>query len=360
MSRNLFQRLMSHAEAGGTLIANAEKTRYIKRESDEDAELMAKADVKKRRVITRQMRAVMFEYKTRRYFAFFGFSATQAEPLRLPDGLTQIDSKPSLLAIAITETDAMPRATPSEIREIVEAEYQGIDDYSGHDIDAVAGLFPRVIFAEADINHTYTADLDRVLGAMVVNTYFEGPITLSEDTLAVAESLFTDGSEFIPFGNVLQGILSISWSGLYVELYRCVEQLYPVPRLTDLIDHWSSSQSFGTLADLLQTRLGWRPREDESLIKLISACPDSVASDLIAAFELLLDEKSTPANVAGRQVYAMRNGLVHFRGQNSIQQLSDEKWNAVVIAMMGLVAQTYAAFGEQYHNGVGGSANAKA
>ncbi|WP_223564813.1 hypothetical protein [Agrobacterium tumefaciens] len=352
MSQIIFQRLIDYAEAGGTTIMNADKGRYIKRESDHDAELMAKAEIIDRRTITRQMRAVMFEYEDRRYFAFFGFASIQDQLLQMPEGLRELDATPGLFAIAVTETGAMIRATPAEIREIVEGEYRGLKGYEGHDLFAIASLFPPVMFFEADVDYTYTANLDRVLGAMVSATYVDGPFALSEDTLETVAALFTDGSEFIPFDNVLQGVLSISWSGFYVELYRCVEQLYPVPRLVDLIQQWSSTQSFGTLADLLQTSLGWRPREDESLIKLIAACPESVSNDLAAAFGILLNEKSSPSEIAGRQVYAMRNGLVHFRGNSAVGHLSDEKWNAVVKAMIALVTATYAEFGEKYHQGI--------
>lgn len=72
MNHVIFQRLMDRAAAGGTVIANSEKGRYIKRFSEEDAELMAKADIIHRRKITRLMQAVGFDHHGRRYFAFLG------------------------------------------------------------------------------------------------------------------------------------------------------------------------------------------------------------------------------------------------------------------------------------------------
>src|SRR5690606_33621098 len=74
MSSAIFRRLSEHAAALGVLVANADEARWIKRLSEEDADLMAKADVKATRKITRQMRAVQFQYNTRQYFAFFGLS----------------------------------------------------------------------------------------------------------------------------------------------------------------------------------------------------------------------------------------------------------------------------------------------
>jgi hypothetical protein len=349
MSSTIFQRLIDRAATDGTFIANPHEGRFVKRLSEADAELMAKADILETRRITRQMRAVMFEHNGQRFYAFFGFASASGIPLQLPEGLVEIEPTPGMFGIAIIEAEILPRASPSGIRDIIEADNTGVEGYEGHDLSAVAGLFPPVVFAEADVNYHYTSRIDRVLGAMVAANYLEGPIALVDSTLNSARELFTSGPDSIPFEIVLQGILSISWSGLYVELYRCVEQLYPVPRLSILTQKWASSDSINDLAELLRDSLGWRPREDESLIKLIAICPERIRNDLIAAFELKLEEENNSAEAAGRQVYSMRNGLVHFRGNTTIVQPHDKKWNDIVVAMIALVAETYSRFGEQFH-----------
>jgi hypothetical protein len=352
MSNAIFRLLVERAAIDEIIIANGDKGRFIRRLSDADAELMAKADVKDKRKITRQMRAVMFEHCDQRFFAFFGFGSSVGAQLQMPEGLVEIDPTPGMFSIAITEAEVTPGATPSEIREIIEAEFRGVEGYEGHDLNAIADLFPPIIFVEADVNYAYTSNIDRVLGAMVAVTYLDGPIALTEETLNAVRSLFTTGPSSIPFEIVLQGILSISWAGLYVELYRCVEQLYPVPRLSNLVTRWGSAHSLNTLAELLRDSLGWRPREDEALIKLITECPQQVANDLVTSFGVNVDETSVPAEVAGRRVYAMRNGLVHFRGNKEVEQPNDESWNAIVLAMIALVAETYNRFGERFHAGV--------
>jgi len=349
MSAATFKKLIDHAAANGVDIANADKVRWIKRRNDEDAELMSKADVIARRKITRQMRAVLFEHEDRRFVAFFGFASVDDMPNGLPEGLTEIELTPGTFGIAVTETDVMPRATASEIREMIEADFEGVEAYEGHDLQAIRELFPRILVVEANVDFTYTSDIDRVLGAMVSATYIDGPIALSEATLRAASQLFSSGSEYIPYQNVLQGVLSIYWGGLFVDLYRCVEQLYAVPRLLDLTKVWASDRSIAELADLLDKRLTWRPREEESLAKVIAGCPPATAAKLVSAFGGKLEATSIPAEIAARYVYNMRNGLVHFRGDTRIVQPVDEEWDQIVLAMIELVSETYAAFGKQYH-----------
>lgn len=345
MSGAIFKRLSDCAEAAGTPIADADQPRWIKRLSQEDADLMAKADIKATRKITRQMQAVQFEYEGKRCFVFFGFSTIE----ELPEGLTALPLTPGVFGIAVTETDVSPKATASQIRDIIEAPFAGAEGYDGHELDDVASLFPAALVLEADIDLTYTGDIDRVLGTMVAISYFDGPLSLSRQTLKAFVRVFEEGSEYIPYLNVLQGILSISWSGLYVELYRCIEQLYAVPRLLDLTQEWKFDRSLGELAELLEARLSWRPKEDDSLCKVIGACEDATVNSVIAAFRLAPDENSTRAEVAGRAIYAMRNGLVHFRGRTRIAPPTDEQWDEIVAAMLGAVSDSYDAFGRVFH-----------
>lgn len=349
MSAATFKKLVDSAAVNGTDIANADKARWVKRLSDEDASLMAKADVIEWRKITRQMRAILFEHDDRRFGAFFGFAPVDDMPNGLPEGLTEIDLTPGTFGIAVSETDVMPRATASEIRELIESEFEGVENYEGHELQAIRELFPRILLVEANVDFSYTADIDRVLGAMVASTYIDGPIALSEATLKAASELFLSGSEYIPYKNVLQGVLSIYWGGLFVELYRCVEQLYAVPRLLDLTQHWASSRSIADLADLLDKKLTWRPREEESLTKVIAGCPTVTATTLVSAFGGKVEPPSSPAEIAARHVYNMRNGLVHFRGGTKIVQPTDDKWDQIILAMIDLVSAAYAAFGKQYH-----------
>jgi hypothetical protein len=208
------------------------------------------------------------------------------------------------------------------------------------------------LFVEADTNHIYTADVDRVLGAMVAVAYAEGPIALSEQTLKGIATLFAEGSDYIPYPNILQGLLSISWSGLFVELYRCIEQLYAVPRLLDLTKDWKSEMPYSELAELLENRLAWRPKEDESLTRVIARCEQKTLDNLVRAFEIELDEKSAITERVGRAIYSMRNGLVHFRSAKKVEPPDDAKWDRIIAAMLDAVANTYAAYGQIFHENV--------
>ena len=177
----------------------------------------------------------------------------------------------------------------------------------------------------------------------------EGPIALGQQTLKGIAALFTEGSDYIPYSTILQGILSISWGGLFVELYRSIEQLYAVPELLDLTKDWKSEKPFSELAALLENHLAWRPKEDKSLIRVVTCCDQKTINDLARAFEINLDERSTTAERVGRAIYSMRNGLVHFRSATKVASPDDAGWDLIIAAMLAAVANTYSAYGQIYH-----------
>ena len=124
----------------------------------------------------------------------------------------------------------------------------------------------------------------RVLGALTARSYADGPIAPSGTTLNKVADIFQSGSEHVPFENVLQGMLSISWGGFFLELYRAIEQLYAVPRLAALVEAWPTSLPYRSLADLLESHLAWRPKEDDALAKIIAECDDTIVAPLRESF----------------------------------------------------------------------------
>jgi len=256
MSQQIFKRLIAHASDDGVVIPEIDQKRWIRRLSDADASLMAEADVFGHQQITRQIRAIHFEHEAVRYFAVLGIGETGD----VPEGLVPTELTPGTLSVALTQSDIQPNAKGLEILEAIGDLHGGIEGFDGYELSAIAKLFPSVEMFEADKNYEYTANVVRVLGALTARSYVDGPIAPSDTTLNKVSDLFQSGSEHVPFENVLQGMLSISWGGFFLELYRAIEQLYAVPRLAALVEAWPTSLPYRSLAYLLESHLAWRPQ----------------------------------------------------------------------------------------------------
>ena len=183
------------------------------------------------------------------------------------------------------------------------------------------------------------------MGVLLSAFYGQGPIELSDEALKSLKDLYEAGSNHVPFRNIVQGHLAMTWSGLFLELYRAIEQLYSVPKLTNLTDEWASPKPFYELAELLENQLGWRPKEEDALRELIESCGGSLLDMLTSE---LCPNAENKAQAAAKAIYKQRNSLVHFRSAMPEQDYSTEQWNNRICLMIKLVSHLYERHGKNY------------
>ena len=183
------------------------------------------------------------------------------------------------------------------------------------------------------------------MGVLLSVFYGQGPIELSDEALNSLKELYESGSSHVPFRNIVQGHLAMTWSGFFLELYRAIEQLYSVPKLTNLTDQWASPKPFYELAELLENQLGWRPKEEDALRELIESCGASLL-DMLA--NELCPNAENKAQAVAKAIYRQRNSLVHFRPAMPEQDYSTQQWNNRISLMIKLVSELYERHGENY------------
>lgn len=347
MSAALFERLFATASQRGLEIANATEKRFIRRLSDEDAELMAGGDTRSL-VISRQVRLVRITFKGEIFFCVFGL----ATPEHLPFGLELTDLTPAIFAIGVLEARIQPSSSisASDIRDAIEEDFIGSPEYQGHQLDDIARLFPRASVYRVVQDEPYLHSDHRVLGSLLARSYADGPIQIMSPTIEKLWVTFEAGSRFIPYQNLVQGLMAISWEHLFLETYRCLEQLYAEPRVSALRDQWHSTLSLRELAAMLERHLSWRPKEDEALCKIIASCDGACLVSLCVAFGMHepLEDLALRAERTSRKIYDLRNNVVHYRPIHETIQKTDAEWDCIVFALLDVVNQVYELRGEPF------------
>lgn len=346
MSNQLFNALFARAEHDGVTILDQDKARWLKRHSAEDAELMAKADVRGL-ILSRQMRAARVRHSGQSYFVAAGFPVN-TDALQ---GLTEASLTPGLFSASILELGVSPKATGSQIRDAIEDYHESYDGYEGHDLDSISELYPSLVCFSLNENFDVAKSTSRLVGAYLSRFYIDGPLDFSDGLREKMAHLFESGSKHIPFQVALQGLVAFNWPGLFVELYRCIEQLYTVPRLVEVTKEWKTDKSLRDLADLLERTLSWRPKEDQSLTRLLqTGCTSATISSAAQALKVEVPEdQAQAADVTARAIYRARNSLVHFRPAGNDAQFTAREWDSVIISMIAIIDELYRKFGRTFH-----------
>ncbi len=342
MSKDLFAKLVDAVEASpDRVLTNSDAARWIKKLSDEDATLMSQADVIEACLVTRHLRASLLQHEDAMFLCVSGLEADED----LPIAFEAFELTPGLFALAVSELKLVPKASAIEIFDTIDSSFQGAVGYEGHELEDVAKLFPDVSIFQLDNDADSSGSIWRSLGVLLSVFYGQGPIELSEEALESLKELYEAGSDHVPFKNIVQGHLAMSWSGLFLELYRAIEQLYSVPKLTNLTDEWASPKPFYELAELLENQLGWRPKEEDALRELIESCDDPLLDMLTSE---LCPNSENKAQAVAKAIYKQRNSLVHFRSAMPEQDYSTEQWNNRICLMIKLVSHLYERHGKNY------------
>lgn len=347
MSGAIFERLVIAATQRGVAIDAANQARYIRRLSDSDAALMAQADTSALS-LSRSQKLVRVGWEDETYLVTFGIGEPDPSPL----GVEYSTLTPGLFASSVLAANVRPSPTASgaQIRDAIEGEHAGIEGYEGHDLSAIAALFPTCLTYRVSAPEPYAKSDHRFLGAILARSYADGPLHIDPATLQKFAYLFESGPDFLPYENLLQGLLSFSWGNLFLETYRCLEQLYAQPRVSALTSAWSSPLAVRDVVALLENHLSWRPKEDEALAGLIGTCSGASLQCLCSAFNVSFSvdaQDKACVSVAGR-VYKLRNNIVHYRPIHEAVSKADDEWNRIVQAMLDVLIDVYTRLGTAF------------
>lgn len=347
MSKALFDILISTARQRDTDIDNPEKGRFIHRHSEDDAHLMAQADTSALS-LSRSQRMVRVTWKNDLYFVTFGIG----EPDSIPQNLEYAELTPGIFVSSVLAANILPSQAISgaSIKDTIEGEYIGTQNYQGHDLYSIASLFPACQIYRVISPAPYTESNHRFLGTILAKSFTDGPLNLYPKTLQYFSDIFEAGPDFLPYENILQGLLSFSWSNLYLECYRCLEQLYALPKVSALTQRWNSPLALKEVVALLESHLSWRPKEDEALTSVVRELTVQSVQLLCCAFQqqYLTEDHIRSCETVASHVYKLRNSIVHFRPLHATVSKSDGEWNDIVQAMLLALDDIYTKLGKAF------------
>lgn len=126
----------------------------------------------------------------------------------------------------------------------------------------------------------------------------------------------------LPYENIFLSLTANHWKHAFLEVYRCVERLFVLPRILDLKSKLQLTDSGMSIARSCFLELGWKSKEEEALKKLLEMqCTQTIVTtsqlataSLLSGISLnyqnfVLTKKS--AEKLAEKIYKIRNSFVH-------------------------------------------------
>lgn len=187
-------------------------------------------------------------------------------------------------------------------------------------------------------------NLIRISGFYILKNSQLIALGFSRETLDKLEKIFFEGSKNIPYENLLFSLVSVSWKYSFLDIYRCIERLFSISSLDVFHKDLRITDSLLKFSADVERYIGWKPKENEAVNKLVEGSPEE-ALQLLREIKQLLD--STEEGKCGDLFYKIRNSIVHFRPANQPINLDDKNWDMLIRASLYIVEYWYNQYDEQ-------------
>jgi len=342
-NEHIFSSLVDFVKQNGIDIP--EGIRYIKTDGEEKRWLK-ELKVSQKQIILPNLRTVSINFDQKEYFVVVGWDDSES----FDEVLDPIFLNAGLVTALLFELEVPIRREvgPYEIADEIQYKYQTCDkeqEYSGHDFSEVSKFFEPIlayqILEESPLNGD---DIIQISGFYICENNKKLSLSFSPETIGIFERVFIEGPSSIPYENLLSSLTSVRWKHSFLDIYRCIEQLFPISRLYDLHQSLGISISLLEFSAKIENSIGWRPKEDETLNKLFDELPTE-ARKLFSEVRYYLD--STKEGELGTWFYKIRNSIVHYRPATQQFELDDENCNKLIRGALLVIEYLYEKYNQK-------------
>lgn len=181
-------------------------------------------------------------------------------------------------------------------------------------MEVVDKYFSKISLFEIRAGSSLTSDDSkdyRIALAAVLCSKAARPLEWPSRTMERLGEMAMDRNEKAPFHLLFRMMTESRGDAAFLAVYRCIEQLFPLPKIATLCSELGVTIPAMQVAKSLEQHLGWRRPEIESLNQIMSGAPDSILMELAAFFNITVSTE--PAATVAKAIYDLRNRCVHFR-----------------------------------------------
>ncbi len=279
-----------------------------------------------------------YELDGMRYFACYSES-----DMELPDDvggqLVPVDLDAGVWTALIFELAVIPNSNKSALDVYDEILFvdEGPEVPRPVSFSTVECCFPKIRVFEIDQESVFfDVDVNKILGYFLIGNV-RPSLKFSGGTIAEFKLTFQNSSHELPYELVVHAYGSSHFKNSFVDLYRCVEKLYPIPSLSKLKETVLRDECSIELAAILESTISWRPIENNALEQLFKYLPESLRSEI----ETLAGQVNGAPAGAHNFIYRLRNSTVHYRKALGTLVVEDVQWDQLIGIMLRVIQNLY-------------------
>ncbi len=271
----------------------------------------------------------VFDFNEKEYFVIIGW--TEDNIITFEDILTRIQINAGLVTALLSDLKVPIRAKVKPLEIIEKVFYPIEDDYTGHNFEDVSIFFePILVYQILDDSPLKGTDIERLSGFYMIKNCQNLTLKFSQKTLIVYEKLFLESPQNVPYENLVLSLTSVYWKYSFLDIYRCIEGIFPESRLYELHKQLNISTPLREFLNRIETSLKCKPKEEETVIEIIKNSPEDANENFRNVKKVIHDEDT---GELGKFFYKIRNSIVHYRHRDEelkLEKLEDETWDQLI------------------------------
>jgi hypothetical protein len=265
-------------------------------------------------------------------------------------GVIEQDINAALFILLVKDAN-LQRMSPLSLPELEDNIFYGQYgvDYRGHDFTDLMNYIEKFTVFRIDSNSAFSGRDGPEIGYYICSQ-FDKFVTLPIQPLVTDYQEILQEQSAVLKENVFLSLTATHYKHSFIELYRCIEVLYVLPRSINLKAKLAYSNPAYELARHCIDELGWRKREEDSLCRILKDINESVIAGsgiqkaTFADPEWLFNgtdsEKKSHEKLAVK-IYRIRNQLVHQLLPDDEIDIADQDWNLLIKFTLDVIKDAY-------------------
>lgn len=318
---------------------------YINTTSDED-HIVEFSRILNEFEFDKNSKSILFEYSGEKYISFIcPFKVDQSTIAHFE----ALETNAGLWTFVVSSlcVDVLKDSSPIEIYDRILAVEDGTPEgfCQPIDFDLIKVYFPEIYTYKVDDGSFQHHNIAAKCMGYILSHSSEIKNSKGNSYALDYANLFESSSGYIPYDLVIHSLYSSHKKYTFIELYRCVEYLYPVPSTKKLINVLFSGGSYNPIifAKTVEDEISWRPKEEDSLSKIIADLPEHLRSE---GNNVVNSIASSDGCAIAKFIYRLRNSNVHFRSSLHVaaRQMSDADWDSINSYILKVILSSYESY----------------
>ncbi|ATP51228.1 hypothetical protein CR512_18450 [Pseudomonas putida] len=276
------------------------------------------------------------------------------------EGIAPTQPNEAVIMATIADASIARSSTTSLAQLEQEILFQQEDTaYKGHALSDLLPFFESMHFFVVHANSPHQGKETKDL-AYLISSYDSSIINPNLHIfLSEFRNLLSHPGRFMK-QNIFWAMTAAHYKHVFLELYRCIENIYSFPHAFALKNRMGLTLASYEIARHCADELGWKRKEESSLIKIFSLIPTPTLTPLITANICSLDgvhftfsdpkEEEASKKALAKLIYKIRNQMVHQFEVDKEIQITAETWIDLIKLLIPIIDHIYTAHATELPN----------